>query len=361
MFGQLLLKEISRSTKNNFTDNFDEIRFGKMPKAKQLVEKNVHQKLLAKNFIKLRLGVFDEIMERFGEFESFYNLLSDQASKELLVKLLAYRAMGHKKVRLPLSNSDYWKQLDSVETHADKKEVIDPGHLHFKLYLFQLQELGFPLKFYHTPKGIYTDFVLKQYEYNKNGTHIKAGEGDVVIDAGGCWGDTALYFASQVQEKGKVFVYEFIPSNLKILRQNIALNPSYEKVVDVVTNPVWEKSGLETYYLDNGPGSKVSFEPGPDMKDKVKTLSIDDLVSQKKLDKVDFIKMDIEGAEPYALKGAAETIKKFRPTLAIAIYHSLSDMANIPKWINDLGVGYQFYLGHYTIHQEETILFAVPK
>jgi len=361
MFGHRLLKEISKSTKNNFTDNYDEIRFGKMPKAKQLVEKNVHQKLLKKDFVKLRLGVFDEIMERFDAFEGLYALLNDQASKDLLVKLLAYRAMGHKKVKLPLSQADYWEQLESIEKHAQKQETIDPGHLHFKLYKYNLEALGFPLQFFHTSKGIFTDFVLKQYEYINNGVHLKAKEGDYVIDAGGCWGDTALYFASQVGNQGKVFVYEFIPSNLKILHQNIALNPQYDKVIDVVANPVWENSKMETYYLDNGPGSKVSFEASAGMQDKVETLSIDDLVKQKNMERVDFIKMDIEGAEPFALKGAINTLKKFRPTLAIAIYHSLSDMANIPNWINDLGLGYNFYLGHYTIHQEETILFAVPK
>jgi hypothetical protein len=73
---------------------------------------------------------------------------------------------------------------------------------------------------------------------------------------------------------------------------------------------------------------------------------------------VDFIKMDIEGAEPYALKGAINTIKKFKPKLAIAIYHSLSDFVQIPKFIDDLGLGYKLHLSHCSIHEEETILFA---
>lgn len=71
--------------------------------------------------------------------------------------------------------------------------------------------------------------------------------------------------------------------------------------------------------------------------------------------------MDIEGAEPFALQGAIETIKKHKPKLAIAIYHSMDDFTNIPKWILDLNLGYEIYLGHYTIHAEETICFAKPK
>jgi hypothetical protein len=68
--------------------------------------------------------------------------------------------------------------------------------------------------------------------------------------------------------------------------------------------------------------------------------------------------MDIEGAEPVALKGAIKTIKKYRPKLAIAIYHSMNDFVGIPKWIDDLGLGYKLFLGHYTIHSEETVIFA---
>ena len=68
--------------------------------------------------------------------------------------------------------------------------------------------------------------------------------------------------------------------------------------------------------------------------------------------------MDIEGAEPIALKGAIETIKKFKPKLAIAIYHSFDDFVNIPNWILSIDLGYEIFIDHYTIHTEETICFA---
>ena len=70
------------------------------------------------------------------------------------------------------------------------------------------------------------------------------------------------------------------------------------------------------------------------------------------------IKTDIEGAEPFALRGAEETLRKFKPKLAISIYHSMDDFVNIVKQINELNLGYQFYLGHYTIFGSETILFC---
>lgn len=63
-----------------------------------------------------------------------------------------------------------------------------------------------------------------------------------------------------------------------------------------------------------------------------------------------------------ALRGAERTIRSDRPRLAICVYHSLQDFVRIPKWIASLGLGYRFYLDHFTIHAEETILFArAPK
>ena len=91
------------------------------------------------------------------------------------------------------------------------------------------------------------------------------------------------------------------------------------------------------------------------------TISIDDFVIRNNINDIGFIKMDIEGAEPIALEGAIETIKKFRPVLAIAIYHSMEDFINIPRWILNLDLGYELFVGHYTIHREETICFAKPK
>ena len=112
------------------------------------------------------------------------------------------------------------------------------------------------------------------------------------------------------------------------------------------------------FYKDNGPGSFVTFNKIENYDGETKTISLDDFVSKRGIEKVDFIKMDIEGAEQAALKGSLNTIKKFKPILAVAIYHNDDDFYNIPKILIDLG--YKIYINHYTIHQEETICFAIP-
>jgi hypothetical protein len=79
------------------------------------------------------------------------------------------------------------------------------------------------------------------------------------------------------------------------------------------------------------------------------------------LPRVDFIKMDIEGSELNALRGAEGTILGFKPKLAISIYHRDSDFIEIPNYLRKLDVGYEFFLDHFTVYGEETILFAAPK
>jgi hypothetical protein len=87
---------------------------------------------------------------------------------------------------------------------------------------------------------------------------------------------------------------------------------------------------------------------------------LDDLIGGPGLQRVDFIKMDIEGAELEALRGAESVLKQFKPKLAISVYHNFKDFWTIPQYLAQLGLGYRFYLRHFTIHAEETVLFAKP-
>ena len=89
-----------------------------------------------------------------------------------------------------------------------------------------------------------------------------------------------------------------------------------------------------------------------------KTISIDDFVKDNKIEKIDFIKMDIEGCELKALHGAINTLKKHKPKLAIAAYHKYEDYYEIPKFLNELKIDYKFYLASYTLGFSDTIIYA---
>ena len=82
------------------------------------------------------------------------------------------------------------------------------------------------------------------------------------------------------------------------------------------------------------------------------------MVRQEGLERVDFIKMDIEGSELEALKGAKNTIKRHKPRLAICIYHKIEDFYTIPKYIKELVPEYKLYVKHHTDREWETVLYA---
>ena len=301
----------------------------------------------------------DSMNHNYGDkLQQVFDILNIENQK-LLVDIIAYRILGYKKVKLPLNNSKYWEAIEIGNSLVNKNETYNPHFLHFILEKCDLKKIGYDIQLYFSAIGVVIDFIIEQYAYKSaNNAIVEVEKGDVVLDLGACWGDTALYFASKTGEKGKVYPFEFIPDNIKLFNKNIALNPNLEKQIELIQHPVSNKSGEKIYFLDNGPGSRIVFEPFEGQTGFSTTISIDDFVRKNNIKKVDFIKMDIEGAEPLALVGAIETLKKFKPKLAIAIYHSMDDLVNIPNWINDLNLGYKLYLGHYTIHAEETVIFA---
>jgi FkbM family methyltransferase len=205
--------------------------------------------------------------------------------------------------------------------------------------------------------------MLKQYEYRHGAIIISVSPGDFVIDAGGCWGDTALFFSSAAGNQGRIFSFEFDPENLDIFTQNMALNTGLSERIRITTLATWDNSDERFQYSANGLSTTIA--PGYEQRSvqkelQVTTISIDDFVLKNNMEKVDFIKMDIENAELNALKGAAVTIREFRPTLAIAMYHKTSDFADIPYCISELTENYSYFIDHFSIHHEETIFFAIP-
>ncbi len=90
---------------------------------------------------------------------------------------------------------------------------------------------------------------------------------------------------------------------------------------------------------------------------EVDLVSLDELLPDTE---ITFVKMDVEGAEMEALRGAAETIRRNVPKLAISVYHKRNDIFDVPLFIHRLHPRYKFYLRHHSTTFSETVLFAVP-
>jgi len=297
------------------------------------------------------------ILENIDTLEKFYYSLRDDHSKQLLIDLLRFRVLGAQHVRLPSNNDEYWGKYSSV----DKRFMIERHTIktwnNWYLNRYRLQGIDGPLDFHAHPLSILNTFLLEQYTYKKGYRVVQVEPGDVVIDGGSCWGDAALYFAEKTGARGKVYCFEFVPHNLEILQENLSLNQHLSDRIEIVPKALWDKSRKRVSYCPRGPSTWLESKKRQDSL-QVSTLSIDDFVKQKGIAKVDYIKMDIEGSELKALQGAEGTIRTYRPKLAIALYHRADDLFVIPRYLNNLGLGYEFFLDHFTIHHWETVLFA---
>ncbi|MEW6742652.1 MAG: FkbM family methyltransferase [Planctomycetota bacterium] len=291
------------------------------------------------------------ILDHAGGFETTYTLLEDTASRELMVQLLVYRVLDHHHVRLPLNTPGFWKTWEAIDSsYLRESRVIETERWALNHYF--LPELGIEL--IGAPGSVMTIFLLKQYYY-PGPPSIRPEAGDILIDGGGCWGDTALHFAHSVGERGEVHSFEFVPGNLRIFQRNLELNPLLKDRVHIAPYALSERSGEKLGFDDRGPSTNLA----PQGASSVETRSIDTYVAEAALPRVDFIKMDIEGYEAAALRGARRTIARYRPRLAISAYHRPEDFLDLPQVILDIDPGYRFRLGHYTIHNEETILYAI--
>ena len=85
-----------------------------------------------------------------------------------------------------------------------------------------------------------------------------------------------------------------------------------------------------------------------------RALPLDDIVDNLQLDRVDFIKMDIEGAERQALEGARRTIQRFHPRMAICTYHMIDDPVVVPEVALNIQPDYRVHAKELEVNHIDT-------
>lgn len=306
---------------------------------------------------RLKQRALDLVGPNLSNWTWLYERLSDFDSKRLLLLVLAYRALGWRYVRLPLDNEIFWSALKEIGQRAEKNGVPD-FILKKGMQRFDLRRFDRNLTVYSDPFGVFNEFVYPQYHYRGWTAVITPEPGDYVLDCGACYGGTTLNFADMVGPRGKVFSFEFLPDNTDLYRSNLHGNIDVLSRISLVERPVWSQSDLSMSVVGKGPATQVHFAEIKGAQ-KVQSLKIDDFVFNNGLPRLNFIKMDIEGAEIEALKGAMRTIEKYRPKMAIAVYHKLSDFYEVPRFLSGIHEDYRIYFGHSTAHGDESVIFAV--
>lgn len=208
---------------------------------------------------------------------------------------------------------------------------------------------------YKSIKDMY--YYVEDYWLSYSFNETKINNAATVIDCGAYIGDSVLPICSAIPEKEIHYVaIEPLKKNATALKNDTKFDTVCNEF-RIIECGVGEKNEKLAFCLpDNNDPEGGRFKSTPN--DSSNFLEI------RKIDSIDidykgtvYLKMDIEGLELQALKGAAETIKKYKPFLAICLYHRKNDLVNIPLYIDSLGVSYKYYLrsGYHTI------LWAIPQ
>lgn len=198
----------------------------------------------------------------------------------------------------------------------------------------------------------FVESYLKQYF---DGDIVKFFENEVFVDGGAYDGSTTEIFVRNVCGVYKK-VYLFEPDALMFEEVKKKMSPMHNERFEYVKAGISDKSGT-TSFTQLPIGSSRIDPKGPE---KISTVALDDF-----LDEATFIKMDIEGAETKALIGSKNIILRCKPKLAIAIYHKVEDLWEIPLLIHSLNPGYKLYIRKYEgasgCFLNETVCYAIPE
>lgn len=169
--------------------------------------------------------------------------------------------------------------------------------------------------------------------------------GDVVLDCGANIGVTVN--EELLAGAKKVVAIEPAPENLECLRRNFANEIAAGRVI-VYPKGVWDKDDVLTLRVDPNNSAADSFiikRAGAMEVKQIPLTTIDKIVAELKLPRVDYIKFDIEGAEPKALAGAHDTLARFKPRMSIASYHQPDHPKMIPQVIRAARPDYRMQCG----------------
>jgi len=239
---------------------------------------------------------------------------------------------------------------------AEERPEVALGETTYRLRDFRSQGHDFKLLGYDWVLGVH-DVLYEQYEQGK----VKLAPDDVIIDAGAFIGDTAVFFHHKLAGRCRVHSFELLDENLALLVHNLERNGVPDDHVVINKLALADRTGDVLVIGDGASQSSTSIFGKGQQGQQVETVTLDDYVMAMNLERVDFIKMDIEGAEVLALRGARQTIRHFKPKLAICLYHKWDDVVTIPQLIDSMGVDYDFTFKWVQLSDGwEAVLLASP-
>ncbi len=258
----------------------------------------------------------------------------------------ALLAMGRNPKQCPLDQA--MKSMDASKRRHDKKQSIKANSRLLR------KDDAEKLELWETPGGPFwipsgnAEAVLYDLAEQENGIYEQGVHGvkpgDIVLD---CGANIGVYTRRALARGAKkVVAIEPAPENLKSLRRNFAKEIEEGRVI-VYAKGVWDKDDVLPMNVDpsNSAGDSFVMKRDGSFVINLPLTTIDKLVAELGLDRVDFIKFDIEGAERNALRGARETLARFKPRMAVCVYHLADDQIAVPAAAREAWPEYKYDCG----------------
>lgn len=249
--------------------------------------------------------------------------------------------------------------FQNIETSYVLISAVTPSDRIFKY----LMDHGFPqdhvLPYFYVPGEPFGQTKEQYFEFPELYQKDTA-----FVDAGCYRGETSSVFAHWCGEGySKIYAFEPDAHNFKYCEELAKNNNALR--MELFLAGLGEKEGVvqfsscgtaDSFIVDDSAARMVATAKNSQEKiEEIAIVSIDDIVKE---DTVGFIKMDIEGAEYDALKGAKNTIMRDKPLCAICVYHRRGDVLAIMDYLHELVPEYRFWLRHYSPTYCETVLYA---
>lgn len=262
---------------------------------------------------------------------------------------------------LVCAHEQEYKEVIAIQ--EERKKVCSILEMHIKEY----EKVYSMLEDTHS-KGIY--LAKLNYRLSGEGKYLKdiniahnqqyfdekiysLKQNEVIVDCGSYKGDTLdnFYIISNGKYK-KYIAIEADRRNYEELVNHIE-KEHYEKIT-TYNFACWHEQAELVFNDFEEAGSHLSTKGNT----IIKADSLDNLLNEE----ITILKMDIEGAEQNALRGAEQLIKRYKPILAICIYHQFEDYYKIPLLIKEFNRDYHLFIRHYIKeYDDETICYAIPK
>lgn len=210
-------------------------------------------------------------------------------------------------------------------------------------------------------KGIRQRFYGQGYDYYSpypvyGHPLASARPGDCIIDGGAAAGDTLRHFRNACG--GDCALHLFEPTNGSFAGLAAYIAANHIPNAKAVKKALWDKTELLRFQevSANGHSNHVAADAAGTV--TVQATSLDEYVRENALDRVDLVKLDIEGSELAALHGACETLRRFKPRLQICMYHKPRDLWELPLFVKECVPEYSLYIGLHSCRLLDLVLYC---